>query len=392
MKKITRIIENIGALAWGAILACAAIMCFYLSSVCAAELKELSPSDNKTDSSGKEYAYAMTGMSVYDTEDESTYDFGFKDTINEDGVEYKLSHIEYDTVNLYTKEYGDTEIPYDITRIETVSYNNKKSFQPENDELTENGHTYVFSRVEYEETDKENILMSSYIDSPVTEKEFSAADYPETIEYEYEDGNIYDLSYKEYSVFNEGWHNDYNLDGVIINYDAATYQIGDVVLEHNDETFAATKEQLQKIIEYWGYAGDIYEAVSAEYAGDAYENSDGVLCRNYVIYCNVYGRQYHVVYESEIEFPVYTATVTYSLSDIDREQIESLKASFEVTATAYYDIVEKGMTTTQKVVLTVGIIFGVLVLAALIIYLLRGGRRRTEYMSGREARKEYRDM
>ncbi len=351
----------------------------------------LHAAEQVTDASGETHEYVASATDVYDTDDESMYNFDFDKKIEIDGKEMILDHIEYSVTSLYDKEYGNEDINDELTRTQTVSYMDKSSFKPEVKSLSENNFTYDYEKVIFDETGHTIVKMESYVDTPLTNSEFNKSDYPDTMSYEYEDGNYYDLSYKDYEIIDDGWF-DYTLNGVIYNYGAPTYEIGNVSISYADINNVATTEQLQSILEYWGYSNTEYRPVTATFNGDAYTNSDGVVCRDYTIYCEAYGKQYRVNYESDIELPEYTATLTYTLSDGDKAEIEQLKSSYEVTANAFYDMADQGLSTVQRVVIGTGVVVVLILIAALIIYIIRGGRKRTEYMSKREARREFKDI
>ena len=102
----------------------------------------------------------------------------------------------------------------------------------------------------------------------------------------------------------------------------------------------------------------------------------------------------------------YKAVDVYVLSDADKEKIDKQNKETLVTATAYYKVedntevatetqVQKTaikMSPAKKAVLAGSIILGVLVLIALALYLVKGGRRDTDRKSKRDIKRDYKEL
>lgn len=365
-------------------------------TVNAAEELEFVNTDNTVSRDGTEYDYALSGIKVYDTNDETKYDFGFEETIENDGLFYCLEGIEYSTVNLYEKEYADKVIDYSVIVEETVSGEEKDTFDPD-EEITKSGYSYKYDGIEFEEVSSETIPLSSYLETELLQGELVASDYPDTMPYEYE-GVMYDLKYSDYEIISQGWHDGYYLYGTITNYDAATYQVGNVVIENNDEVFDLDPRNYVEFLEGLEIPTDKYQVVSVSYNGEAYTNSDGVVCRDYVINAQMNGTRYKLNYRYDLQKSEYTAKITYLLSDEEVEYIEELKNSYEVSAVAYYSIQEQeqaeddGLSVAIKIAIGTGIVILLAIIITLIVYLIRGGRRRTEDMNNRELKDEFKHL
>lgn len=92
----------------------------------------------------------------------------------------------------------------------------------------------------------------------------------------------------------------------------------------------------------------------------------------------------------------YKAVDVYVLSDADKDEIDKYNNETLVTATAYYKAApideEKTMSPVKKAVLAGSIILGVLVLIALALYLVKGGRRDTDRKSKRDIKRDYKEL
>lgn len=340
---------------------------------------------------GTTYDYALSSVKVYDTEDSSQYDFGFEDSIDVNGVTYSLATVEYNSINMFEKEYGTEDIEYTITVEETVLGEDKDSFKADST-YTKSSFEYVYDDVVYEETSSETIPLFKSLETEVLQGNLNVGDYPATMPYEYE-GKVYDLEYSDYQVISTGWHEGYYLYGTITDYDAATYQVGDIVIENNGDTFDLDPRCYVEFLEGLDVPTDKYMINSVAYNGAAYTTSNGVVCRDYVCECSMNGTRYQLNYRYDVVNKEYKATITYTLTDEEITNIESLKNSYEVTAIAYYNIKEdKGLSTPIKVAIGVGIVIGLVAIITLIVYVARGGRRRTEDMNNRELKDEFKHL
>jgi len=147
---------------------------------------------------------------------------------------------------------------------------------------------------------------------------------------------------------------------------------------------------------------DKYQVVSVSYNGEAYTNSEGVVCRDYVINAQMNGTRYKLNYRYDLQKSEYTAKITYLLSDEEVEYIEELKNSYEVSAVAYYSIQEQeeqieqkeeeGLSVPVKIAIGAGVVILLAIIITLIVYLIRGGRRRTDEMNNRELKDEFKHL
>lgn len=367
----------------------------------AADIKE---SSNITAKDGTKYAAAYECSEYFDSS-VSEYNMDFEPEIQKDGEILVLDHVEYDESNEYELKYGNRAI--ELTKTKTVELaTDADASAIDKSDISSGGYTYSFKtceiKVKENPDDKLHVAMHTYIDSEITTDDFDKSDYPDTDMYICkEDGKMYELPYSGYEVIDEGWHDGYKLYGTITGYDAASCSIGNLELELDDENIF-DKINLKDLTAELGYPTNLYEPVAADYIGDVYENAEGILCRDYIINCRLYGKRYRVNYSKEIDLPLYVANITYSLSKQEQEEIDRMKNTNLVTAHAFYNKLqeeklepankEKKLTMAEKIAIGSGIIIGLIIGITLIIYTLRGGRKKTEIMSKREAKDELKHM
>lgn len=329
----------------------------------------------------------ITETKTYDTDDETKFDFDFVEGTSTDGVEYKLDHIEYEVVNIYESVYGKEEIDTELfEQKDGIQNADRESFKPKGSIFREDME-YVFDSVTFEKAGHTDVDAVLTLDTEVL-LTLDLSKYPETMDYEY-DGETYQLPYARYEE-TKGWYAS-TLTGTIYDYDNGSFTIGETVIT-NDRI--GETETMKAIMRDNGYDADRYRPVSFEYASEPYTSFSGKTCRDYIINYEMYGSVYTLFYEKKLDAPLYKATVKYVLSDECAKQIEDMKNSYEVTAYAYYSktMTQKHMSPVTKAVLGAGIAFLIMLFAALVIYILKGGRKPTDYKSNRDIRKDYEEL
>lgn len=329
----------------------------------------------------------ITETKTYDTDDERKFHFDFVVGTSTDGVEYKLDHIEYEAVNVYESVYGKEEIDTELFEEKDGIQNaDRESFKPK-DNIFREDMEYVFDSVTFEKAGHTDVDAVLTLDTEVLPT-LDLSKYPETMDYEY-DGETYQLPYARYEE-TKGWYAS-TLTGTIYDYDNGSFTIGETVIT-NDQI--GETETMKAIMRDNGFDADRYRPVSFEYASEPYTSFSGKTCRDYIINYEMYGSVYTLFYEKKLETPLYKATVKYVLSDECAKQIEDMKNSYEVTAYAYYSktMTQNHMSPVTKSVLGAGIAFLIMLFAALVIYILKGGRKPTDYKSNRDIRKDYEEL
>lgn len=175
--------------------------------------------------------------------------------------------------------------------------------------------------------------------------------------------------------------------------------IGEYKIENPSEVLDLDQNLISTILENINVNPAAYTNVTIGYVGEPYTNDNGELCRDYEINGNSFGTKYRVYYEDDVK----GITTTYECEDVyvlgEEMQAEFQEASYEVTANATYKAVtaeenEKKFleTTVGKAVLAGSIILGLMTFIALGIYVLKGGRRDTDYRSRRDSKRDYKKL
>lgn len=341
----------------------------------------------KTEDAEKTESYIVTDTKTYDTDDETEYDFDFPEETISDGISYKLDHIEYETVNMYESIYGTegakTEI---IEKTDGIPNTDRESFKPK-DSIFKEDLEYVPDSVTFEKAGHAEVEAEASMDTEVL-LTLDLSKYPETMDYEY-DGETYQLPYVRYEE-TKGWHS-LKLSGTVYGYDNGSFTVGETVIT-NDRI--NENEAMKALMRENGFDADSCRPVSFGYTSEPYTSFNGTVCRDYIISYEMYGSVYTLFYEKKLEAPLYRATVKYVLSDECTERLEDMKNRYEVTAHAYYTEVPeaKSMSPVTKAVLSAGVAFMIILFIALAIYILKGGRKPTDYKTNRDIRKDYKEL
>lgn len=341
------------------------------------------------------YAYSVEDEQTGESDNPEDYSFDFQDKIEDSGKKYTLNHVEYSVISAYEEKYGDTEIPAtEVVKEDKIE--KKDDYKPEKDVIEKNGLKYRYkssSFSESKESAEKPVDLQKYIDSDYTTRDDVAK--PETVSYEYK-GKNYTLSYDHTEKIFEGWKSGYSVQGTIYDYDAPTIIVGSAEIEPADFTTLSAAD-LQSYVAAQGYDTDTYRFNTASFVGEPYVNADNKTCRDYIISAEVYVKQYRMYYtlHATEKETLYTAENTYELSADDARALETLKGTYNVKATAYYDEAEQKKTEkTLPVAAKVAIAFGVIVglVLALILYLVKGGRKGTDYRSRRDSKRDYKNL
>lgn len=362
------------------------LMAFGISAGLSLGLCSVTAYAKETEEAEKTESYIVTDTKTYDTDDETEYDFDFPEETTSDDISYKLDHIEYETVNVYESIYGTEEAETEIIEeMDGIQNTDRESFKP-TDSIFKEDLEYVPDSVTFEKAGHAEVEAEASMDTEVL-LTLDLSKYPETMDYEY-DGETYQLPYVRYEE-TKGWHS-LKLSGTVYGYDNGSFTVGEMVIT-NDRINES--EAIKALMRENGFDADSYRPVSFEYTSEPYTSFNGTVCRDYIINYEMYGSIYTLFYGEKVEAPLYRATVKYVLSDECAKQIEDMKNSYEVTAHAYYtEASAKGMSPVTKAVLGAGIVFLIILFAALVIYILKGGRKPTDYKTNRDIRRDYKEL
>lgn len=350
------------------------------------------------DADGNLYAYSVEGEQTGESDNPEDYSFDFQENVEASGKNYTLNHVEYSVISAYEEKYGDTEIPTtEVVKEDKIE--KKDGYKPEKSVIEKNGLKYRYKSSSFSESDdfsEKPIDLQSYTDSDYTIGTLDDVAKPDTISYEYE-GKNYALSYDHAEKIFEGWKSGYTIQGTIYDYDAPTIMVGSTAIEPSQLTTLSTQD-LQSYVAAQGYNTDTYRFSNVSFAGEPYVNADKT-CRDYTISVDAYVRQYRLYYtlHDKKKEALYTAENTYELSADDVQNLKNLKGTYTVKATAYYDEAEqkkteKTLPVAAKVAIAFGVIVGLVLIAALILYLVKGGRKGTDYRSRRDSKRDYKNL
>ena len=207
-----------------------------------------------------------------------------------------------------------------------------------------------------------------------------------------------ELPFESIKAISNGWRTGYTFNGVIEDYNADYWEVEGELIPRQDNGLNLSSAVYSNLVSNAGYEPSHYKDFSASYSGAEYIDNNGVVCRNFIATCSAYGTNYVVKYSNtfddlDIE---YEHTYKYALSSADKEKIESAKSKYNVIATAKYSIIEEEDTTkndtVKKVVISAVVIVLLLVLISLGVYVVKGGRKDTDYRSKRDSRDDYKNL
>ena len=329
-----------------------------------------------------------TSTEVYDTDDESCYKFKFDDKKEDDKNTYTLDKVEYDK-----KKVNTTQIKVDDEISKTQSDVAEDYTAPQS--ITQNRYTYILLQSSVTK-DSKPVHVYSYKD---TEYLASEPVPDKTMKYTYVDksGGEHDLvlPYSHTETLDTGYSDVITYNGVVSGLNYQYIQIGDSLIDSDD--FTMSEDEMKSVLRENGYDVSELNNLTFSMSQDTYTDSVGNLCRNYTISANKFGTKYRLYYADDVDGidVTYKAVDVYVLSDADKEKIEQYNNETLVTATAYYKITAKGETgksPIKKAVLAGTIILGLLILVALVIYILTGGRKATDRKTKRDIMRDYRNI
>ncbi len=96
------------------------------------------------------------------------------------------------------------------------------------------------------------------------------------------------------------WQDDFSFPMTFYEYGADTYQLGDRVLKA-DELPVLAAQYGEEILTFMGLSPEEYEVTDLVWNGDAYQNEEGVICRDARGVGRRLLRDYRVVYEGSVD-------------------------------------------------------------------------------------------
>lgn len=114
---------------------------------------------------------------------------------------------------------------------------------------------------------------------------------------------------KDKTVLREWWSEDFSFPITFHTYDAEFYELGDCLIPYNEERPQLEGCELQ-LLNAIGVSPEAYEITQLQWAGDAYRDGEGKLCRDAVAGGRKLLRDYRVRYEGRAVFSAGGAPLT----------------------------------------------------------------------------------
>ena len=275
----------------------------------------------------------------YVTNDKEEKRNNFASDIVVDGVSYHLEEVRHEIlgqrpakpsgkerITVYSDAFlVDTdeklvpaqEIVRDGCIYELQGYTKEKTVIPAHEELAED--TILYEAVEAADTIPEKVSIT------VTDKRTG-----QQIERS--------VPLSEYTFSDRRWEDGFEFHAVFHEYGTPGYHLGDVVIPHNDETpqLAGYEEELLQLL---GLDKKNYEIQQMEWAGSAYQNPEGITCRDALISGRKMIADCSAVYSGSVVFEEEDG-FRYEAEYLARDFLKKQEVEYQIKATAIY--------TTQK--------------------------------------------
>lgn len=131
-----------------------------------------------------------------------------------------------------------------------------------------------------------------------------AASVPETVDIQVRQGGQRATAIcqaQNKTVLREWWSEDFSFPVTFHTYDAEFYELGDCLIPYNEERPQLEGCELQ-LLNAIGVSPEAYEITQLQWAGDAYRDGEGMLCRDAVAGGRKLLRDYQVRYEGTAVF------------------------------------------------------------------------------------------
>lgn len=271
---------------------------------------------------------------------------------------------------------GDT---YKFTNYKIVN-NRKETFEITVDNLTKKEYNAPENAVNPNNPNQKGKLISTTFSenkesnrNTIVTKEASfdkaQLDYtiPETYKTEYRDektGSVIniELTLKDTKKSSPYWITANHLEGVVTGYDALYYTLNnsDTQIPKNEKR-PVFKDYEGEILKSLKLSNSEYKITGSSWAGDAYYNSDGILCRNCIYNAQMKVCDITATYSAKVDLPDY---VTYNAISVYEDE-EGSKYTIE----AEYEKENKVNTAVIIIGAVIGLLVMALLIAAVLIYL-----------------------
>lgn len=160
------------------------------------------------------------------------------------------------------------------------------------------------------------------------------------------------------------WHNDFSVTMTIRNYDASYYVFEGERVEYNDEQPDIINHR-EALYQYFGLSPEHYRFDRAEYSSAAYNDENGILCRDVLISGARYAARYRARYKGNVPLPDTTVLQMRAFYEIPNpsaktEYVHHFKAEYVPIEPAKLNI---PMAAAASLTLAVcGVFFGILLI------------------------------
>lgn len=319
-----------------------------------ANVKELASREiTDAEYNGTVYSYAVEKQFEVPDEnmDVSSY---FKKVLND----MELQDISYETVEIVpeteiqtleeTKDYKEL-IKKDETQIKHSLIVDGEMYTLKDVTWTEEpNNEHVSYTVEYGYQTKAPNPAATYeytYTSPVTKKE-----------------NTVTLPFVKLETGDTTWVDGFSAIVTLHNLDGDYFTLGNHEFTYDPDSISFTNSDYKEIVRMLKYDTGKYRLNNAKWKGKAYQDADGVTCRDIYVTGQQYAANYRALYEGDVENgKFYTAHAKYTREqEVETDETEG----YVVQATAYYQK-ESG---NKRIIMSIGIvIFLILVIAVLYV-------------------------
>lgn len=132
------------------------------------------------------------------------------------------------------------------------------------------------------------------------------ASLPETLDVRIEEGGVTVTAVcalEEKAILRERWEDSFSFPVTFHSYDAAFYQLGDILIPFDEERPRLEGSE-ERLLELVGVTPEEYQITSVRWAGEAYQGEEGELCRDALATGNKLVRDYRVRYAGTAQIPV----------------------------------------------------------------------------------------
>ena len=271
----------------------------------------------------------------YVTTDKEEKRDNFASDIVVDGVSYRLEEVRHEIlgqrpaqpsgkecITVYSdafledtdeKQVPAQEIVRDGRIYELQGYTKEKTIIPAHEELAED--TVLYEAVEAADTIPEKVSITVTDERTGQQIERS-------------------VPLSEYTFSDRRWEDGFEFHAVFHKYGTPGYHLGDVVIPHNDETpeLAGYEEELLQLL---GLDKKNYEIQQMEWAGSAYQDSEGITCRDALITGRKMIADCNAVYRGNVAFEEEEG-FWYEAEYLAKDFLQKQEVEYQVKATAVY--------------------------------------------------------